>query len=101
GESGDVTLRAPRQVFLLLLGCPEILDRGGHTDRLVGGEERSHVPAVGAEQLHHAVVLDVGETEAPVLLRDLHAESAERSKSVAHGLGVFPGAVTLRGGTLY
>ena len=68
GKGGDLPRRAPRQVLLLLLLGAEVLQRVGHADRLVRGQQRDDVAVAAAQQLHHLLVLDVGEAEPAVLL---------------------------------
>ncbi len=69
----------------------------GDADRLVSGEQGAYVAAIRAEQLHDPVVLDVGEAEAPILLRNLHAEGTELPQALKHMLGIFAGPIDLRG----
>ena len=53
------------------------------------------VAVEAAQQLHHLLVLDVGEAEAAVLLGDLHAEGAQPAQAVEHVLRVLAGGVDL------
>ncbi len=95
-EGGYLALGAAGEVLLLLLGRSEELDRLRHPDRLMGREQGPDVAAIGSEQLHYPVVFDVGETQAPVFLRDLHSEGPERAQPVEDPLRVLAGAIDLR-----
>ena len=76
-ERGDVGARDLRQPLALLLLGPEHPQRLGDADRLVRGEQRRDrgVPDAGHRQ--RAVVVDLREPEAAVLLGDLHAHRAD------------------------
>ncbi|CAB4956091.1 unannotated protein [freshwater metagenome] len=76
-EGGDVVLGDLREPLLLLLLRAGDHQRLGDADGLVRGEEGAEGAVPGADHGQGAVVVDLGEPEAAVLLRDLHAEGAE------------------------
>ena len=95
GKGGDLTGGASGQVLLLLLLGAEMLERVGHPDRLVGGQQGHEVPVAAAQQLHHLLVLDVGEAEAAILFRDLHPKGAHAAQLGENIFGVLPRGVDL------
>ena len=86
-EGRDVVLGHERQPLLLLLLGAEAHQRLGDADRLVGGEQRRQRRVPGAGQHQRAVVMDLREADAAVLLGHLHAQRAELLEPVDHGVG--------------
>ena len=76
-----------RQPLLLLLLGAEQHQRLGDADRLVGGEQRRQRRVPRAGQRERAVVVDLRQAEAAVLLGHLHAERAELLEAVEHLVG--------------
>jgi hypothetical protein len=95
-EGRDRARRAAGQVLLLLLERAKELERLGHADRLMGGQQREHVVVVATDDLHHRAILGDREPEAAVFLRNLHPEGAERAQTVDDMGRVFPHFVDRR-----
>ncbi len=70
-------MRASRQETLLLLGGAGELQRFRHTDRLMGRQQRPDAGVHAGDDRQGPVVGDLRQPETAVLLRDLHAETAE------------------------
>ena len=94
-ERGDFVARDARQIFLLLLFGAEEQQRLRHADRLVRGDERGQVRVPTAEQHRGAAIIDLRQTEAAVLLRNLDRERAHREEVVDILLRDFAGAIDL------
>ena len=76
-ERGDRPFSQAREILLLLLVCAEQLQRLRHADGLMRGEPRHGRAAPRRHQSDGAVVIRGAESEAAVLLGDLHAPGAE------------------------
>ena len=76
-ERRDVGARHAREPLALLLVGAEHPQRLGHADRLVGRDERAERAVPGADHRQRAVVVDLREPEAVVLLGHLHAHRAD------------------------
>ncbi len=88
-------LAQARQVLLLLLFGAEELERLRHADGLVRRQPGHARAAPGGHQTDGAVVVGGAESEAAVLLRDLHAPGAELLESVEELARVLAGPVDL------
>src|SRR5437660_351601 len=75
-EGGDVVSGHLRQPLALLLLAAISLQRLGQADRLVRGEQGGDGGVPGTGEGQRAVVIELGEAEAAVFLRDLHAQRA-------------------------
>ena len=87
--------RDARQIFLLLFFRAEEQQRLRNADRLVGGDERGQVRVPTAEEHRGPAVIDLRQTEAAVLLRNLDRESAHCEQVVDILLRDFAGAIDL------
>ncbi len=76
-ERGDVRAGDAREPLALLLVGPEHPQRLGDADRLVRGDQRAERAVPGADHRQRAVVVDLREPEAVVLLGHLHAHRAD------------------------
>ena len=76
-EGRDVGARHARQPLALLLVGAEHPQRLGDADRLVRGDQRAERGVPGADHRQRAVVVDLREPEAAVLLGDLHPHRAD------------------------
>ncbi len=94
-EGRDLVARDARQIFFLLLFRAEEQQRLRNADRLVRGNERGQVCVPTAEQHRGAAVIDLRQTEAAVLLRNLDGEGAHGEEVVDILLRDFAGAIDL------
>src|SRR5438445_111640 len=82
GEGRNGALGEAREVALLLLFGPEQLERLGHADRLVGGEQRGDRAVDAGHETDGARVAVLREAESPVFPRDFDAEGAQLPEAV-------------------
>ncbi len=96
-ERGNLAARDPRQIFFLLFFRAEKQQWLRDANRLMGRNERSEICVPTSEQHRRAPVIYLRQTEAAVLLRNFHAESAHREKIIDVFLRNFTGAIDFIG----
>src|SRR5207248_10721413 len=89
-EPGSLAASQPGEESMLLLVGAEKLQWLRHADGLMGAEQGTDRRMGGVGALKTAVVVDLAEAKASVLLGDVHAERTEVGKPFDHA-GVNPG----------
>ena len=89
-EGGHRPAGQPGEILLLLLRRAEQLERGGHPDRLRGGEQGGEVAVLAGDLGDGVGIAVLTQPEAAVLRRDLDAEGPDSRSPWITSAGSFP-----------